>query len=182
MTEQAQQGGQFHWIHPQQTFGWHPGSREAAEEYGLKPEDVEKIVRSPQTIEWDPTRPAGSWPAERRSSGDVRVVVAFPPGARPVIWGVYVMSRLHGKVGSATVGSTAGSSGLSKVPTSMRELKRRLIAKGFTIEADRRAGHDKVLLDDKFFYTLATTPGEYRTLANTWANLRKKAQRKGIDL
>lgn len=181
MTAQAADGpGQFHSIPPEQTFGWWNGVEDAMDNFGLTHENVLSIVHGPESIRWA-ERPPGhdEWPTEKRQRGDVQVVITWPPGERPIIWAVYVLSKLDPGRSHAT-GSVGGATGASQNPTSVREIKRRLVARGFTIEPGGKG--DRVMWQGDFFWLLHTTPGEYRSVPNVWSAIKRKAMTRGVEL
>lgn len=172
---------QFRTVSADQRLEWSEGVLQAMEEHNLSMADVASIVRNPTSIEMDPSNPARDWHTERRRRGDVIVVVTFPPGSRPRVWGVYVMSRMH--AGTARHRKSAGSGAGTTAPTSVREIKRRLATAGFQVQPGTGGGPERILdPDGKFFWSLHTTPSEFRSLANVWSLLRRKALTRGIEL
>lgn len=173
---------QFRHIDEDVDLVWYEKAVDAADLMGLDIAEVETIVRNPQHVELDPTSAVREWHTERRRSGDVRVVVTYPPERKPMIWGVYVTSPdLQGSADRQRKGSVSGATGQSNVPTTLREMKRRLITAGLKIESGRTG--DRVLdSNGNFVFLLHKTPSEFRSLANMWAQVRRKALARGVKV
>lgn len=156
---------------------WLPRAEQHAEENKIDPRVVEGAVRYPTSWGVDPSCAlieGDRWYAERRRRGDVTVVVAFPPGEEPVIWGVYHnLPMRHSRARQRAPGSGGGTT----MPTSMRELRRRLIDAGLVITSGGK--HDRVSTPEgAFIAALPSTPSDVRTIPN----LVRDIARKGIDV
>lgn len=159
----------------QASLRWLPRAEDHARENRIDPALVEGAAKHPTSVTVDPsvglleTR----WYAERRRRGDITVVVGFPPGESPVIWGVYYnlpMPHQHAR-------SRPSGNGGTTMPTSMRELRRRLVDAGLIIRSGGR--HDRVETPDgSFIAALPSTPSDYRTIPN----VVRAIARKGIDV
>lgn len=153
---------------------WLDRALESIQSYGRDARSAVHAAKYPDHVQIEPPLPGdGSrWYAERRRKGDITVIVGFPPGETPIIWGVYYNLPLpHRNV--RAVGSGTGRN----YPTTIRELRRRVIEAGYIIRAGGK--HDRVETPDgRLVYTLPTTPGDHRSMINTV----KELARKGIDV
>lgn len=149
---------------------WHPPALGAARDLGLTQEEVEVIARSPQHITIDPSSSYREWYTERRRTGDVTVVVTFPPDRAPRIWGVYI----HLPLPSGQKHRTAGGGNVLSRPKTMRELRKRIAAHpGLKITPGGH--HDRVIdLEGKTVTTLPSTPSDHHSVANTAAAIARK--------
>lgn len=142
---------------------------------GIEAQSVIHAAKYPDHTTIEPTIPGDSarWYAERRRKGDVTVIVGFPPGETPVIWGVYYnLPMLH--QGKRPAGSTGGQ---RTYPTTSRELRRRIIEAGYVIRSGGK--HDRVETPEgRLVTTLAGTPSDFRGMMN----MVKELARKGIDV
>lgn len=130
-------------------------------------------ARYPDHVTVDPSSALlareGRWYAERRRKGDLTVVVGFPPGETPCIWGVY--HNLPMPLQRLPKASTSG--GGTKVPTTMRELRRRIVDAGLVIKTGGR--HDRVETPaGQFVYSLSITPSDNRGIQNAVRGLARK--------
>lgn len=176
---------QFRKLIPGQQFEWSPGAAEVAEQFNLTKSNVEGVVIFPEGIELDPTMAERDWHTERRRRGDVVVVVTFPERSRPLIWGVYVLSRKNDG-NDPKRGSKTGTTGKSQVPNSFRELKKRAVMAGLKVEPSHR-GENIYDPDGNFMLSIApdrgnSAAGGTSAVANSWTRLRKKALERGVDL
>lgn len=155
-------------------FQWLPRAEAHLEADGIDRDTVLGAVKYPDHVVIDPSSKIieGRYYAERRRRGDLTVVIAFPPGQAPIIWGVYrnlpmPERRLRGP----------GGTGATRFPTTMRELRKRIVEEGLVI---RRGGrHDRVeTKDGTFVLTLPSTPSDHRTIPN----VIRDAARRGYDL
>ena len=155
---------------------WLDRAHEHAESVGLDTASVLTAAKYPDHTAIDPSTGLieNRWYAERRRKGDVTVVVAFPPGETPIIWGVYYNLPLP----ALRQRRPAGAGAAPSYPTTLRELRRRIIEAGYVIRAGGK--HDRVETPDgRLVYTLASTPG---TNPRTMLNTVKELARKGIDV
>lgn len=152
---------------------WHQPARDTAEQFGLDEETVLAAVRSPAHVEVDPSTAYRDYYVERRRRGDVTAIVAFPDDTRPpIIWGVYLNLPINqGKL------RKAGSGSGNTAPTTMRELRRRIVMAGLKIVPGGH--HDRVeTADGRLVASLPRTPSDHRSIPNALTTLG----RKGYDL
>lgn len=161
------------------SFQWLPRARDFCDIQGIDPTHVEAAARQPTHVTVDPSvklaKALGQerWPAERRRRGDITVVVAYPPGDYPVIWGVFYQLPLPPLRDKRSQGAGGGT----VIPTTMRELRRRIIAAGLVIKSGGR--HDRVETPDgRFIYSLSISPSDHRYFKNVVSELA----RKGFDV
>ena len=102
-----------------------PEAMEVARSYGLENEAVSAAVRFPEHVYPDPSSGTRDWYTERRRRGDITVVVTYPDDEPPLVWGVYL--NLPMPDNSSTGSIKAGGKG-TKLPTSERELRKRIAA------------------------------------------------------
>lgn len=148
----------------------HPPALESARTYGLDEEKIRAVARQPQLVNIDPSSATREWFTERRRSGDIVVVVTYPEGRPPLVWGVYVVTgqEPHNK-------RSPGGAGGTSLPTSMRDLRRRIVAAGLVIVARDNAGHDRVQdQDGKFVASLPHSPSDNRTIPNVARTIMRK--------
>lgn len=162
--------GQFREVPAEQRLAWHEPAEDSAGYWGLTKDDVEAIVRSPETVIHDPVSGAigREWHTERRRRGDVTVVVAFPDDRAPIIWSVWIANSILQTPEAALDPHNRGGRGrLHRVEpsrpaaTSSREFKRRLM------ELDRGLQIVSVKNGDKIY----SREGEY--LGTLWAKSTK---------
>lgn len=152
---------------------WNPAAQRCAEDFGLAREDVEAIVARPTLTALDPSSTVRDWRTERRTSGDITVVVTYPPGRAPLIWGVYLNLPLDPVRGSAAAGGSSGTGPGSQIPRTLQALRKRIVAGGLRIIAGGH--HDRVETPDgQFVASLPRTPSDQRTVPNVWATIRRK--------
>lgn len=155
---------------------WLPRAAEHAESYGLSRYTAERAARYPDHTVVDPSSVIidDRWYAERRRKGDVTVVVAFPPGLEPVIWGVYYNLPLPPPRRDRVA---AGQSGGGKYATTNREFRKRILESGLVIKAGGK--HDRVETPEgRLITTLPTSPSDHRWILNATRDFA----RKGYDL
>ena len=151
-------------------FDWHRGAEDYAHMFGLAREDVEQIAANPATSTLDPSNAVREWRTERRTRGDVTVIVTYPPNQRPMIWGIYLC--LPGNDASGQHRSAGNGSG-SMVPKTLHALRKRIIGAGLKIVAG--GSHDRVETKDGVYVTsLPRTPSDHRSVPNAWTALRRK--------
>lgn len=156
------------------TFRWHPPAVDSADIYGLTAEQVEQVARHPQAVLVDPTTVGRGALTERRTRGDVTVIVRYDEGLEPVILGVYLRLPLDVSYRASAPGAGGGG---RAAPNTMRALRRAVVEAGCTIKPG--GVHDKVLSPDgRFLTSLPRTPSDYRSIPNAVAQLR----RKGVDI
>lgn len=147
---------------------WHTPALETATLFGLAKEDVEAIVRNPHNVTVDPSSAVREWRTERRTTGDVTVVLTYPEYQPPLIWGVYL--ALDGPTQQTR---SAGGGGGSNVPRTLANLRKRIVAAGLVIKVGGR--HDLVTTkDDVYVASIPRTPSDHRSVPNAWAQIRKK--------
>ena len=147
---------------------WHEPALESAELFGLTKEDVEAIVRNPISVMADPSAAVREWKTERRTSADITVVVTYPEGQNPLIWGVYL--NLDMPVGKQ---HAKGGGGQSVAPRTLSNLRQRIVSAGLRIRPGSK--HDLVVDDfDNVVAVLPRTPSDHRTVPNVWVSIRKK--------
>lgn len=153
---------------------WHPAARDFADMIRLDPAIVESAARNPAVVSDDPHGLEVGYPVKRHRRGDLEVVVGFQDAAQPAILFVrqhIPNQRNRGQGDGATSGKGSGAG--SSLPTSLRELRRRICAAGYKIVPGRR--HDKVVTSaGDVLVTLPSTPSDHRSVPNTW---RKFCQR-----
>ena len=154
---------------------WLDRALEHVQSAGIESQSALHAARYPDHTTVEPSLPGdGSrWYAERRRKGDVTVIVGFPPGETPIIWGVYYnlpMPRVRRAAGN-------GAGGRTSYPTTSRELRRRIIEAGYVIKSGGK--HDRIETPDgRLVTTLAGTPSDFRGMMNAV----KELHRKGIDV
>lgn len=153
---------------------WLDRALESVQSSGSDARTALTAAQYPDHVTIEPPLPGDEtrWYAERRRKGDVTVIVGFPPGETPIIWGVYYNLPLPHRNRRA-VGTGTGRN----YPTTIRELRRRVIEAGYLIRPGGK--HDRVETPDgRLVYTLPTTPSDHRAMLNTV----KELARKGIDV
>jgi hypothetical protein len=149
-------------------FDWHEPARESAELFGLSIEDVESIARNPATVKIDPSTVVREWKTERRTLGDITVVVTYPDRSNPLIWGVYLNLDLPS--GKTYAG---GGGGQTVAPRTLSQLRQRVVNAGLRIRAGSK--HDLVIdTEGNVVAVLPRTPSDHRTVPNVWASIRRK--------
>lgn len=150
-------------------LAWHQPALESANLFGLDERDVEAIVRHPSLVVMDPSNAVRDWRTERRTRGDITVVVTYPDGSDPIIWGVYLSLGPTTK----TRTSAAGGGGGGYAPKTLAALRKRIIAAGLRIVAGGR--HDLVTTKEGVYVaSLPRTPSDHRSVPNAWIQIRKK--------
>jgi hypothetical protein len=155
---------------------WLPRAKQHAESVGLSERSVINAARYPTHVTVDPSSRviADRWYAERRRKGDITVIVAFPSGLPPVVWGVYYNLPLNPPT---RMRKAAGQSGGGKFATSNREFRKRILEAGLVIRAGGR--HDRVETPEgRLITTLPTSPSDHRWIMNATTDIA----RKGFDL
>lgn len=155
---------------------WLPRATQHADSVGLSRYTAERAARYPDHTVVDPSSKIldDRWYAERRRKGDVTVIVAFPPGAEPIIWGVYYNLPLEPP---KRLRKSAGQSGGGKFATTNREFRRRIMEAGLVIKTGGR--HDRVeTTDGRLITTLPSSPSDHRWILNATRDFA----RKGFDL
>lgn len=153
---------------------WLPNVKEYAAQWGLTPEDVEKIVHAKGRSAIDAHTADVGYLVVRYYAGDVVIVVGYQQLRHPKVLSVFV----EGSMPDSSSGSKTPSKGGSTAPTSIRALTKRIVDAGYRVEYD--GPHGKVIdTDGDFLMSLPNTPSGPRSIQNTWALfLRKDAQRK----
>lgn len=149
---------------------WHDDAVAYAEMYGLAKEDCELILTSKSNPTLDTRSHEVGHLIVRYRSGDVVVVVGHRDKDEPVIMSVWVDTKTGHRSGSQK-GGGAGST----MPTTMRELKKRIMAAGYRLEYG--GSHMKVYDKETGAYLLSLpiTPSDHRSIPNAWSLfLRKK--------
>jgi hypothetical protein len=150
-------------------FDWNEPAADYAESLGLTRHDVEMVACRPRLRAPDPSTPFREWKTERRSVGDLTVIVTLPPGRPPLIWGVYLNLPLDKKSQPRGAGQQCGS----QAPASLQALRKRIIAGGLRIVAGGR--HDRVeTREGTFVAALPKTPSDHRTVPNVWQTIQRK--------
>jgi hypothetical protein len=155
---------------------WLPRAAQHAESLGLSPRSAERAAKYPDHVAVDPSSKIldDRWYAERRRKGDITVVVAFPPGAPPMIWGVYYNLPLEPP---KRLRKSAGQSGGGKYATTNREFRRRIMESGLVIKSGGK--HDRVETPEgRLISVLPVTPSDHRWIVNATRELA----RQGFDL
>lgn len=155
-------------------FDWHPPAVEFVDAYGIPRDVVESAAVNPSSTTLDPHGAEVGYRVERRRRGDVIVVVGFANPDRPAILYVALnLEDLHRVQG--THRSPGGASG-SDIPTSMLQLRRRILSQGFAIT--RGGSHDRVTTrDGEFLVSLPLTPSDHRSIPNVWRTFTRARDR-----
>ena len=164
------------------SISWNDQALEYAGEFGLNPKDVETIVRTSSKGELDPyTHKVGHLVVKYRA-GDVTVVVGYREKQHPRILWVRVNTGADDFKYHSSPGGVSGST----LPRSDRDLRRRIMEKGYKITPDN---HPKVIdvETDQVIMTMAGTASDHRTLANTWRafvriHAENVAKKKGVEI
>ncbi len=153
-----------------------PDSLEHAATFGLSPDNVAAVVSNPQLVTIDPSSAGRDYVVERRRAGDVIVVVSlrdYEHDGTVHVMGVYVVDRDHAN-GTGAKKAAAGATG-TDIPPTMRELRRRIVRRGYTIEGGNSRGHDRVVdKDGRFVMTMPGSPSDVRTIPNVWREFTRK--------
>ena len=159
---------------------WLPEAVHYAESFGLSQEDCEKILLQRSKPTMDPRTAETGHLIVRYRAGDVVVVVGHRDKHHPVIMSVWVETGNASRSGSR---KQTGSG--SSLPTTMKQLQRRILDDGFKIK--HGGSHLRVESEDgELVATLPSTPSDHRSIPNSWtAYLRKKAaflkKQEGLD-
>lgn len=143
-------------------LAWHADALESVHA-GFDEELVRAVLAHPQRSQWAVT--ASGSAAVNLYRGDLIVTVglALEP---PMV--LSVRHRLRDDIRTARKPGGVGTT----MPTTMRELRRRAVAAGLKI--DPGTAHDKVVdpSTGRVVTTLASTPSDHRSIANTWSAIR----------
>lgn len=151
---------------------WDHQAREAAAVWGLDLENVEAIVRKPQRAELDPHTHKIGHLVVKYFSGDVVVVAGHLDKEHPQILHVSVSAPMSGS--SSTSRSGKGTGAGSSLPTTNRDLMRRITDKGCKLK-HTSGGHLSVHAPngDKLI-TMGSTPSDHRSIANAWRTFMRE--------
>lgn len=153
------------------SISWHADAEVYASTFGLDKKDVESIMLNRSNPKIDSRSHEVGHLIVRYTAGDVTVVVGHREKEHPVIMSVWVETGQQ-RSGSQKPHGVKGSS----LPTSMKQLQKRILADGFKI----RLGGSHLRVEDEdghLLLSLPATPSDYRSIPNVWkAYQRKKAE------
>jgi len=137
--------------------------------YGLDTEDVETIVRNRSNPVRDPHSNDVDHEIIRYTAGDVVAVVGFKD-PEPKILSVWI--NMPDDVRRA--GTTKGGGPGTNLPRTIRDLKKRILARGYKIKMG--GSHEKVYSEDgTFITTIPATPSDHRSIPNAWKQFIRNA-------
>lgn len=154
---------------------WLPRAEYHCQSLGISKFTAETAARYPDHISLDPSMRLieGRAFTERRRKGDVTVVIGYPNN-HPEIWGVYYNLPLEPRRRERSPGGATGS----KAPTSMREVRKRVLEAGLVIKTGGR-NHDRIETPEgRFVAPLPVSPSDHRWMKNLVSQLA----RKGYDI
>lgn len=156
-------------------YSWYPDASQFIEEWGLSYTDVEDVADHPTTITVNALSASKGYPVEDRRRGDVSVVVGLREEQPSIL---YV--RVHLPISTTSgLGSQQPSGSGSELPRTMRGLRSKIVAEGYRIESGSK--HDKVLTPEgDFLCSIPSTPSEHRSVANTWLDFRRAADKHAV--
>jgi hypothetical protein len=153
------------------SISWHADAEVYASTFGLDKKDVESIMLARSNPKIDSRSHEVGHLIVRYSAGDVTVVVGHREKEHPVIMSVWVETGQQ-RSGSQKPHGVKGSS----LPTSMKEIQKRIMADGFKI----KHGGAHLRVEDEngvLLCSLPSTPSDHRSIPNVWKTYqRKKAE------
>jgi hypothetical protein len=153
------------------TYTWLPAALAFIDEYGIPPEVVESAAARPTTIGLNEDSGRDGYLIKDHRRGDVTAIVGYRDDQPSIL---YVRIHTHLDFSRGTT-DTAGS-GSSNTPKTMRGVRARIVAEGFSIVAG--GSHDRVeSRDGDLICSLPTTPSERRSVANSWSDYRRARDR-----
>lgn len=145
---------------------WDPEAVAYADMYGIPYEIVEAAASHPTHTELDPHSTETGWDILRCRRGDIVAVVGYREPTSPVILHCSVVLPFANSLPRQRT-NAAGSGGGSTEPTSMRQLRHQIVARGFVVKAGGR--HDRVeSRDGEFLCALPISPSDARSIPNAW--------------
>lgn len=149
-------------------YQWNDEAKNFVELYNVDTRLIVDAVRAPQMISIDPRTAEVGYDIKRLRRGDVEVVVGYRDPEYPMILYVRLATPDDDQGARRSPGGISGSS----VPPTMGELHRRITMAGYRI--DHSAAHPRVMTKDgDFLMSIAKTPSDKRSLANTWRDFLK---------
>jgi len=140
--------------------------------WGIKQSDAESIILHDRKPVLDPHSTEAGHPIIRFKRGDVTVVVGFRDPKNPKVLSVFVTKPKEPQFKQRTATSSGQGSSL---PTSVRELKIRMINFGYRLKMGH-GGHLSVIHKESGLRIcqISSTPSDKRTIANEWRRFLKE--------
>lgn len=158
---------------------WDDRAEGCARMWGLARADVEAIIRhDPQPVT-DPHASDVGYPILRYRRGDVVVVVGFRYVESPKVLYVHTVTDQESRGDDPKWKRVASGGPGSDLPTSHRDLKRRILGLGFRFEI---AGNGHLAVIDKAtgerLCGISSTPSTSSSVADDWKQFRRAYDRR----